>query len=739
MRKAALPLTVLVLVMILPWASAQTPVVAEVLPAPVGYVLAFSPPHPNFIYGFRNMVGTYTPYRAKTGETGIYLVNVDDPREISTIVHDGGASPVRFIETQPLLKAYGLNFNTGNDLIIFGQGLIYLSKYNIVYWKPTSPTHLTVVVDEHSVDLNLTGVIKVLSVAYDDYISVYTPTGTMLMLRLSDLIGAPEACVAWFRDPPPKFPWVGGIILSPACVKNIEVLKTAEYAGRLFAVVFRIPAVPRLGGRIDYVVMGRPSARVLSEAGLVVKARVVHSNMHIITGYELSGTNLYVVRSENDKLTRGEVLDVRDVTQVIPQDKGFPRRVCSIPARATVLYKLLWNNREVSGTVELLPGEVILFAYEKDYYACTGDMTWVERDDLVLVRGPVYYELLHPISIYTISGHPALVVASNGKIMYGSNIEIPFEMYADNVISWYSGRYRGVVKLVLTSIFTSAFFAMLLIIVMVIVGLVIFGRGKEAPEKITIVWDVNPPPPLSLADRDMVSQTVKKHVEAFGVCPDIVDVAMYHDLLPPIPTNVKAEEEVILCPFNTNVKTESILRNIYSVLQTALWGIRRLWKTRGYIYTVFGDEMLYMYFYKQEDEERPEHILVNALESVVRSASFETTLFRRPLGLFIVVEPEMLPHVKRELSLLEELSLVPAEEITETSKPKAYNIRSYLGSRNVSTTISVERIQEVVDREVPKILVISSTNIEELLEYLSEKASAKGEDYYLKRGLGEEA
>ncbi|MEM1810452.1 MAG: hypothetical protein QW324_06280 [Thermofilaceae archaeon] len=712
------------------------PVFAEVYPAPIGYVFVFPSPHPSYIYGFRSVTGVYTPHRAAIAGTSTYVAFVDHPVHVHTIVHNEGASELRRVESDLIRTAYGVILpGPRNDVVLFGGGLVYTSPYTIHYNVALDHAPNTVLVTENLIDLTLDRVIKVLAVTSDSPITLVL--GSFYFTgRLTDILGVHEACVAWFRDRPPDFPWVGGLVISPACTRNVAVLRTVEYAGRPFAVVFRVTEVPRFGGSIDYVVMGTPTARVLQEAGLIAPVRPQMRYAHFVTGLELERLRVYVAFNENSYVRPGEVVAARNVTQVV----GRSRYICPVPAAAQVVYRLTWNSRELKGSVEILPGEFVLYEYMGEYYVCIGDLSWMEHADLPLVKGPAYRELLHSVHVYTSSGRPVLAVSANGRIYYGASFEIPFSEVQANAIYWFVGSYAAPIEVSPSTIVASPFFALFLLLVFVLVGVVVFGRGRSEPERISLIWDVKLPPPLSLASEATLKEIVRKHVDAFGVCPDVVDLALYHEVLPPIPRDATPEGESLICPFATNPRTESVLRRLNELLTCSLWGIKRMWSSRGVIYTIVGDEMLYVYFYKQENEEAPEQIIANALESVVRSRRFDTVYFRRPLGLVIVVEPSMLPLVKRELSILEELSLAPEltedEEEEGASRAYTYRISEYLATRGVKTTISAEVIQEAVDRDVPRILVISEGNIDELIEYLSEKHADLG-TARLRRILGE--
>ena len=702
--------------------------VAEVLPAPIGYSLTFQKPYPSYITGYRDVGGHYHSYRAAIGETGVLVFVNDRVNIIDKLVSAAETASVKLINVVDLNKVYGLLLPDSEDVIIYGSGVVYISHYNILYTyvPPGDTPSPTLLVSEYIVNFNTSKKYSLaLSVASSTAsITVITKEGIRISTRLSVLLDTPEACVTWFQRLPPGVPWVGGIIMSPTCTKNIKVMKTYTYEGTPYAVIF---SAQTKYGEINYVIMAEPTAQVLEEAGIITAVKV-NPLLHIVPGLTLDNFYVYTAPSKNSRIARGEVLQVIDATQLIDVKKE-KRYACIIPSGAEVLYKVLWRNRDIKGTVYLDPGEALLFTVANKNYFCHGDLSWIKNNDMPIIRAPAFREIVHPIIMYTISGRNFLVLTANGKVYSTNSIELPFAEYQKNDVFIYAVNTIQPLYVSQTSIFLSPFFALALVFVMVVVGLIVFGRKGKEPEKIRIILDLPKPKAMTTASRETVAEVVRKHVDLFGVCPDVLDIAIYHSVLPPLPDKIGSPlEEIILCPFETNQRSEYVLRRVSDVLLPSLWAIRRAGRSHGYLYTLVGNTMLYMYWYKHEDEKKPEELLINAIEAAYRTR-FTYPYNPLPLGLLIVVEDELVPALKKELELMRVLSG------TEESKG-GYAISSYISIKRVEVSIAPDKLQSFINEKVPSILIVSDKNIPELIEYLGERLTAYSELYY-KRLRGE--
>jgi len=725
--KAMVMLILVTLVLLAPVvaeAQFEKEYVAEVLPAPIGYSLTFQKPYPQYIAGYRDVGGHFHPYRASIGETGV-LIYAESNLYIRKLVSGTETGRVRLIKVEDINKAYGINLPSTNDIIVYGGGTVYISHYNIfinTVPEANAPGPI-LVINEYMVDFSKSKKYSLgLAVpSLTSPITVITKDGLQITTRLSDLLGVSESCVTWFQNPPPGVPWVGGVVMSPTCLKNVgKVYKTFTYEGRPYAVIF---SAKTQYGDIDYVILASPTAEVLEMASIISSLRT-NPKLHIIKGVTLDNTYIYTAPSPNAMIVRGEILPASDATQIV-QVKNETKYVCIMPSNATILYRLLWKNRELRGTVYLLPGETVLFKAGSKYYFCHGDIDWLDNDDMPIVKGPAFKELIHPILIYTISGKKFLVFTSNGKVYSTNNIELPFSVYQGNEIFIYAVHTVRPVIITQTSIFTSPFFILAVLFVGVVVSLVVFGRRKEEPEKIRIILDLPKPKSLSVASKETMQDVVNKHVDNFGVCPDVLDVVLYHNVLPPLPEKLESPfEEVLLCPFKTNEETEHILRRVSGILLYSVWANKRIGKNHGLFYTLIGDTMLYTYWYKREDEP-PEEVIVRAVEKAYKT-HIKYPYHKLPLGLVILVEDNLVKQVRKELEYIQLLTTAGSELV------RGYAISSYVSVKGVRTSVSPDKLQKFVNEKIPTILVISDKNIHELIEYLEERIVSFSELYYRK-------
>lgn len=692
----------------------------DVYPAPVGYSYTFTPPYPDVIYGF-HQGRSFVSYVADIKSTGTLLL-IDNYPSAFDVVSSIGTSKLNIIEGEDFMRGLGLVFDGARKgMIIYGGGELFTSPFKI-YWRTQVPedTNETnvVIVDVGHVDFNEKG-IKVLFVPdTSDPITVRFKDSS-IDTTLTDLVGLSSSCITKFKTNRPDFPWTGGIVVSPSCTSRISIIKKDEFAGRLYVTIF---GVHTKYGKIDYVVLAKPSTEILLLLGLLSEVQV-NGAEHIVKDIDLTDTHLYLAPSMEDEPVEQPVLRVINSTEVLNDNKY----ICTIPDGSKLIYTLLWKSRPLNGTVNLLPGEVILFSYHNNTYFCSGDLGWLDNNEFPHVSAPKYKELKHDIYFYTENGKEFLVVLSNGEIYSGKEVKLPFSKYDHNMVFVVSGGIVDLYRVQLVSMFKTTTFLVGVMIFLVLGGMIVFGRGTEASEKIKVVIDIPYPKALSTASKDELASIAKKHVDMFGVCPSDIDLAYYHGVLPPISDDVKPDETVLICPFKTNKNTEIILREINKVLLHSFWALKRVGRSHGYVYTVLGEEMPYMYFYKQENEKKPEEILVNAIIKASR-VRIQTAYFLRSLGLFIVAEPHMAKKLREELKILE--SETEEKPSTANVESYSYNISGYISIRGVKVKVHVDKLQKFVNEKIHNIIIVSSDNITELIEYLASKYLALAEIYY---------
>ena len=700
--------------------------VAELLPAPVGYSYTFSKPYPSRIIGYRTAGGYYTPYSAEIKDTGT-LILVNDKPVISTVVHSEGSSSVKIVNPENQYEAYGIDIpDSSKDLIIYGGGYLYTSMYDLyIDQAPPSETnseHTKVaVIFENRVDMRYNGT-KILAITHPySTITLTSKDGSKITMKLSDLIGVSDSCVAWFQNTKPEFPWTGGIVLSPSCTGNIDIVKTVTYDERPFATVFKVRSHY---GLIEYVIMGEPTADVLVTAGILSPVST-NSKIHLVTDVNLKDTYLYLSSLPGGRVMKESVVKAEDATQELSNGK----RVCTLPSDSNIVYRILWKSRTLKGTVYLEPGEFILFSYQGKYYYCSGALDWLTFGGVPLSKYPKYREITHPIYFYNNKDKPFLILLSNGEVYYGYKVTLPYSDYENNRVFIVTGTLVRRFSFTPTSIFLSSFFILGVLIVGVIGSMVVFSRGRESLEKIKIIMDIPYPKSMTVASEEVLHEVARKHIDTFGVCPTDIDVAYYHNVIPPIKPDVKPDETVLICPFKTNTRTEIILREINHVLYHSFWALKRVGRSHGYIYTILGEEMPYMYFYKQEDETKPEHVIVNAIVKASK-IDIQTAFFLRSLGLFIVAEPEMAEKLREELKILEAETETPTEEYGVRSY--SYNISGYMSIKGIQARVQVDKLQKFVNDNIKHIIIVSEDNITDLLEYLAKRYLALADIYYSK-------
>jgi len=739
--RLCLPKTLIIIVLLISilhtyvYSVAPKEVVVEAYPAPTGYTIIFQPPYPSRISGYRDNAGNYYPYRASLKNNGVMIL-VGDISLFKTVISPEGTSSVKILNDVKL-EAYGLITDKGS-LVLFSGGQLYTSRYRIyINTKPVTPpsnnifqNRLVLVIYENSVDFQLSKYYYTLGLSVtsqDSGITIYTKDGMSLSMRLSDLLGVDEACITWFSNLPSNVYWVGGVILSPTCTRNIKVLKTYVYNGRPYAVVFSLSSKY---GDIDYVIMAKPIAAILREANIITYVSVP-KYMHIVKNINLELMNIYIAPNERNYIYAGKKLNVTNITQVVTASKGQPANyVCMLPSKASVIYALAWRHINITGTTifDPLPGEVILLSAGGNYYLCHGDLSWMDTTEIPQIKASQYREIVYPIQLYTYSGQPFLTVLANGKVYLANNVLIDYNEYLENEVYTYAAGYIRRISITQSSIFLTPFFAIAVLIALVFIGVVIFRSKSKKSDLLKIVLDFPKSVPMKVASDEDISNATKKHVSMFGTCPDVYDIAIYHNLLPPLPEKVDPTQELVICPFNTNSKTESVLRYVANVLLSVLWVTKRTSPSAGYFYTVIGNTMLYMYFYKHE-EESVDNAIVNAVTEAMK-IKIISPFYLLPLGLVIVTTDSRVKEFENELEYMKILSTAGGEAV------RSYAISSYITVKNIPTKVPPDDLQRFMNEKVPIILVVSRSNLGDLLKYLAEKLTSYAKFYYEKL-LGE--
>jgi len=717
------------------YAVAPREAVVEVYPAPIGYTIIFQSPYPTQISGYRDEAGNFYQYRANLKNNGIMIL-VGDINSFKTVISPEGTSSVKIVNDLKL-EAYGIV--AGKDsFVLFTGGRLYTSRYYIYINRdpPTLPSNnifqnrLVLVIYENVVDFRLANYYYTLGLSVSSQnsgVSIYTKDGTLLSMRLSDLLGVDEACITWFSNLPSNVYWVGGVALSPTCTSNIKVLKTYVYNDRPYAVVFSLSSKY---GNIDYVIMARPFAAVLSDVGILTYISTPRY-MHIAKGLNLELMNIYIAPSDRSYIIAGKKLNVTDITQVVTANKDQTKNyVCMLPSKASLVFALTWRYINITGTTIFnpLPGEIILLSADNNYYLCHGDLSWMDNTESPQIKASEFKEIVYPIQLYTLSGQSFLTVLANGKVYSTNNVIIDYSEYSENEVYVYAARYIRRISITQTSIFLTPFFIIAVLIALVFIGVIAFrGRGRQR-ELIKIILDFPKSMPMKVASDDDISNATKKHVSMFGTCPDIYDIAIYHNLLPQLPEKVDPTQEVVICPFNTNPETESVLRYISNVLLSVLWVTKRTSVSAGYFYTVIGNTMLYAYFYKHEGESI-ERAIVNAVSEAMR-IKILSPFYLLPLGLVIITTDSKLSEFKNELEYMKVLSTAGGETV------RSYAISSYITVKNIPTRVPPDELQRFMNEKIPVILVVSRSNVGEFLKYLEEKLTSYAKFYYEKL-LGE--
>lgn len=716
-RASAVLLVLITMVLQTPLGSSSTQnlVIGEPIPSPVGHMFILDPPYPDRIYGFSLPFSGYIPYSASIGKTGVLFISEDYFTGIEKIYTDQGVFDFKIIEREKP-QIYGVSIvNDVRSYILRPWGEIYKSSFKFIVNPPLSGVSVddyetTILIYENKINISTQGR-KILFITNP---SVTVVIGrTEISLSLHSFLNTPEACIVQFRERD-RLPWTFGVLDSLACTREsgIGTRHRVTYADRQFVTSFTLST--ELGRGIELIVLAPPTIQVLETLGFISRVYFPYPSLHVLPVDRIT-ENLYYAAGDRE-LVEIPVLTAIDVTQVVSE-----KRICAVPKDAVIIQKLAWRRLlNITGTtIEVYPGELVLFSYMNRTYICIGSLDWLFSKPPI-IRAPSVREF-SPIVV--IMGGPFLLVFSNGKIVYGTYVEIPLSEVEENTAFLFAGDYFTVVHLNPPSIFTTPWFILFVFIFSIFATYILVPilRKEKVPDIVKIIWDVKPPPALSLISDEDLLKIVSKHVDMYGVCPDTIDIALYYRVLPKIPEEgIDPVNHAIICPFKTNIETERSLRAVSETLLPLFWGIKRMSRRRGLIYTILREDYVYMYFYKQEKETKPEHIVANALESIVYSSRFTTPLNKIPCGLVIIVSNNMYHSVKREIDELMKQSLRPGGR---------FSVTSYLAERGVATRVSPDEIQKIVDAEIPAVIVASERNMRDLLKHLADSITTVSEKY----------
>jgi len=677
---------------------------AEVYPAPVGYsVVYFAEPYFTKIEGFRSEEDYYFPYRARVSSGTLVLV--EDYRMFDYIVSVEGTGVVHRIESELLDEGYVFEVD-GRRYAAFGSGRLYYSSYDIYFgYTPPNASAYVLVAYEYEVDFSVEGVRALFYPGTGDVV-ITTSDGARISTSLERLLGISDACVVWFEDE--VGPFTGGLLISPACTRNVEVLKTVEYGGRPYAVVV---AARTPYGVIDYLVFAYYSTWSLVETGILHEIDM--PDYYHIYPLDVDG-HFYTSPDYYDYPTRlPDIGVVEDVSESITDSW---KRVCVLPENANITYTLLWRHRPVAGTVYLDPGELVLFEWNDRMMACMGEMDWAERFASIFWKASEWRELKTDITLYSTNNEPFLVVAANGSLWYGAEMVIPWSVYEENTIFLFTRSHSEQLYIPQRSIFTSLPFVF---ITLVVFGLVahMLATKSETRETIRVLLDLPTPAEVELADPATLKSIAGRHVDAFGVCPSIYDLAIYHGILAPLPDNAKPEDELLYCPFRANEESERVLRRLARALLGVFWAVKRTGRDSGIIFTLVGETMPTVYWTQYTGGSLAEYI-VRSIEKAYKTR-YHTPYNMVPVGLALVVPPAVAGRARELVAQMRELG---AGSIDVDAFAKAYGVVPRVG---------VEKLQKFIDEKLRgNIVVVSDELLGDFLEWLSEQYLAYSAPYY---------
>jgi len=730
MRKLLVILLLLFIFTSIVHAAPQTEVLVEIYPAPIGYIMYLNKPHPTIIRGYRDTTGNFVPYRADLSNSDTLFVPYY-AYGITTLISESATANVKIVKSVNSLSGYKIVSDTVS-MVVFSGSELYISNYEI--YLDSEPYKTYDWLTRQRVLILRTGTLNVRDIlneykvglvidTQESNVNLIDENGVSRTVKLTDILGVPSGCFVQFdSDTVRAFGWIGGIAQTPTCTENIKPIKTYVYKDNPYAVVF---SANTRYGRIDYVIMKYVTVSTLLDLNILSRAEYGRA-LHITLDVDPNLEYVYTGVPQSKLLVMLQKVYAKDITTVTRSGENT-RYLCPISQNAELIYSLTWRPINTSSSsIEMMPGEVLLFKTggQNQTYLCHGDLSWIKNYGSPVVKGSGFVELKYPVQILSLNNFPVLVIMSNGKVYLSTNVLIDYDEFSKNTVFVYSNGMLITATVTQTSIFTSPFFILGLLLIVLFVGVVYTNiKPSKRREKIKIILNFPKPTPMSLASSEAVKEVSKKHIILFGVCPDILDIVIYHNILPPIPDDVSATDNVIICPFNTNAKTEETLRKLAKVLNGVLWGISRERKSSGYIYTILGNSLMYMYFYKHEGEV-VEEAIVNAVKEAMK-VKVQTPYYLMPLGILIVTTDDNYRRFKEEINFMKLIT-------RNNPDVKGFDIATYITARKIvlKGNITPKEMQNFINEKVPEILVVSESTIPELLEYLEEKLVGYAELYY---------
>jgi len=695
---ALLLLTVLVLAP----SAAQTErfAAATAYPMPYGYLHVFHDEPIGQVVGVY-IGSTYREWRADTTATGALAYS----QVLEQVLTTGGRVSLRAATPEYPVDVVAVDVPGEHDILATTKnGVFYLSRYDIYYVDAPSDGYTTIIIDPPVINLDR-HVTYILSVADPNAWVTVESGSARIQMKISDLAGVDDSCIATVQSPSPAFPWTGGLLPSPVCTRNVKPLVTAEYNGQPLYPAFSVDVN---GSASLVLVFSEVTVDTLEEVGYIV--RVSKSPYLHVTQVQVDSFNVYFrYLGDNVVLHRVEKVSAVDATVVVNET-----RYCVPPVDAEVQLSLVWDpGRSLQG--RMLPGELILYDAGGSVYMCRGDMEFLYTMPSVTI--PTIREFREPLSV--VAAAPTVLLLGNGKVYSGTRFTVPYEDYSANSVVVVTAE-PFMLYVAPRSIAETPFF-WLSIMLSVLFGALILQRPRNPTKTVRVVWDIATPPPLDFPSKDEVATTVKHYIDAYGVCPDDVDLALRRAILPW--RGEKPTDSIIVCNFKTNHATERLLRDAVAHMLRGFWAFKRRGRSHGFAYTLVGDTMLVAYVYKQEDEERPEQVLLSALKKAMKTY-IGIPLHRKTVGMIIVAEPRMARTLRREL--------MDAGVIT--GQYTLANLSGYLSVK--FPELDEDERNRIVEfsRQVPMLLVVGDTLLP-IVDHLGEVASVEYEAYLKRRGI----
>lgn len=688
---AAMALALLVSGAVYVFAASERVTVLAAYPAPFGYVFSVKLPR---VVGLA-VEGRYLPYMADTGATG-YLFFPVAPEALLT-PHGWYKADVTWRNGTPALA---IDNGTGTIIVTTVNGYVYESTHRIMYGYPDYYRVGDVIItDTVRMDVPSNASLYIM-VPVRDTVRVYN--GSLLELPVWRFLGVPPSCVARVH-PSKQYPWSGGVVLSPVCVKGLKTILTGSYRGQPLA-----PVVAKtVRGATVVVVFGPVTVTLLARLHLLSPVNNDPA-MHVIAAPQAAGgaEHYYVAVSP---------------TRIIPvkREKGYDatvqqggKYVCIVPKEAEVLDALLWRPRSVprGAPFALAPGELVAFRAGGSLYYCHGALDYLHAH--VTISYPQVRQLHQPLVIRSTRGK-ALILLGNARYYYGKEVVIPYSVYNENTVWVVTGKPR-IVVMNIPDIWDLPMFWVALITAATI-ALLYTNRYRRPEKKVKLEWDISEPRPLPLAPEAVIRKHARLYVERFGVCPTDVELALMGVLVPY--SGARGDEPVVVCPFRTNPSTELVLRDVVRAAEWGFWALKRTGPSSGYMYTVIGGTLLYYYVYKHEDERDVATLLRNAIASVKRVYIGHSLTSRREYGLIIVTTPQ------RRWRIVEELAR--ADVVDEDGRVR--DLTSFFSAHG----INFDNIKDVLPR-IKALHVVSSAR--EAVEVLGRAASEYYMSYLSMRG-----